>query len=599
MEEIFIKILNMSISASWLILVVIAVRLLLKKTPKWILVLLWGLVGLRLAMPFSISAGFSLIPSVEVISPLIGYAKKPAINSGVYVIDQTINPMQIYLFVLCIAWIVGVIAFLMYGIIGFLRLRRMVAEAVRVQDNIWICDHVESPFILGFLHPQIYLPSSLGEEERNYVLAHEQAHLKRKDHLWKLIGFLLLAVHWFNPLVWIAYFLLCRDIEMACDEKVIKDLEMPEKKAYANALVTCSMQRRMVLACPLSFGKVGVKQRIQAVLHYQKPAFWLVLVAGMICLVVAACFLTNPMNDEQDLSFLNYKNAISLIGQNGVEYVINYPVDVSEIQVGDVDDKQLIQYLEHCNWKKRRFVPQHLASPGSIQFVIEEEYRITIYQKPKVSCVQFENQVRYYRIGSHDYETALSLLHPENPSSARLTGRILSIDTESNKVPLYLFEVIEDGEYFKTGNQVMVPLQKADPSPEPMVGDILEVSFTGDILETYPMRLTQVISMQVIQKADPSDAPAYDCISCVMVDGKLYLDTGKNASSLMPLTPDSSFDGWITSEVDGSQLPTQNGQSNFGIDYGYKRIDDDNIALYMNRDWWLFTAEGSSLKPES
>lgn len=605
METLFIRILNMSISSGWMILAVTAVRLLLKKAPRWISAALWGLVGLRLVMPFTVSTGFSLIPSSEVVDPHIGYAEIPAINSGVSVIDQAINPilgtslaaspensanpMQIWLFVLCIVWITGIIALLIYGAISCLRLRRTVDEAALLQDNVWICDRIQSPFILGVFKPRIYLPSDLNEAERAYVLAHEYAHLKRKDHLWKLIGFLILTIHWFNPLVWLAYILLCRDIEMACDEKVIRDLEMPEKKAYANALVSCSLQRHMVLACPLAFGEVGVKERVRGVLNYQKPAFWLIIAAVLISLVVAVCFLTDPKDKEQDLSFLNYKNAVSLIGQNGVEYVINYPVSGSEIQIGDTDDREFAQYLENCHWTKKRLPPQHPASPGSIQFVIEEGYRITVYQKPRIASVQFEDQVRYYNTGPDDYASALALLRTKDTAAAAFQGRILNIQAGPGQTPSYLVEVIEGGDYFKAGDQITFPLQNADSSPEPVIGDVIEVSFAGNVLETYPMQLTEVLSIHVIRDPDHSDSSQYDRVPCVMVDGKLYLDTGMDASGLIPLSPASSFDGSITSEVDSSELPAENGQSNFGTDYGYKWIDDDHIAIYIDQNWRLFT----------
>ena len=314
MEAILIKALNMSISATWLILAVLLLRLLLKKAPKWFSVVLWGFVGLRLVLPFSLQSVFSLIPSAEVVSPSIGYAQHPAINSGISVIDNavnptlgsslaatpmnSVNPMQIILYLGGIIWMVGIAILLLYGLISYLRLRRKVAEAIPYEKNTWLCDQVKTPFILGVFRPRIYLPSGLNEEETAYVLAHEHAHLKRKDHLWKPLGFLLLTVYWFNPLVWVAYILLCRDIEAACDEKVISDMAMTEKKAYANALVSCSLQRRLILACPLAFGEVGVKERVKGVLNYKKPAFWIILVALLAGIVTAVCFLTVPKKDK-------------------------------------------------------------------------------------------------------------------------------------------------------------------------------------------------------------------------------------------------------------------------------------------------------------
>lgn len=451
MEAVFIKVLNMSISAGWLILAVMLLRLLLKKAPKWISVVLWGLVGLRLVFPFSLQSVLSLIPSAEVISPSIGYAQHPEINSGVSVIDNavnptlgtslaatpmnSVNPMQIVLFLGGIIWTVGIAILLLYGLISYLRLRRKVAEAIPYEKNTWLCDQVKTPFILGVFRPRIYLPSGLNEEETAYVLAHEHAHLKRKDHLWKPLGFLLLTVYWFNPLVWVAYILLCRDIEAACDEKVISDMEMTEKKAYANALVSCSMQRRLILACPLAFGEVGVKERVKGVLNYKKPAFWIIVAALIACVVIAVCFLTNPKDDGPDLSFLNYKNAIPLIGQNDTApYASLSPADSDSVQPGVADAKALAQFLESAKWTKRRAPSSSPEPRGYLEFVIEDDYRIIVYQSERLAAVRFGNDIRYYRTGAGDYEAALATFipapstEPDRVPEERPASKLLSSD---------------------------------------------------------------------------------------------------------------------------------------------------------------------------
>ena len=372
MDAIFIKILNMSISAGYLILAVLLLRLLLRKAPKWFYVLLWGLVGIRLIMPLSIESGLSLLPSAQIVSPSIGYEARPSITSGIPTFDNMVNPVlgnslaadpygsanpaQIWLFIGRVIWLAGVLILLIYSLISVLRLHRKVSEAILCQDNIWLCDHIPSPFILGVFRPRIYLPSGLDEKEMTYVLAHEQAHLKRKDHFWKPIGFLLLSIYWFNPLIWIAYILLCRDIEMACDEKVISNMEMQDKKAYANALVSCSMQRKLVMAYPLTFGEVGVKERVKGVLNYQKPAFWIIVVGILATIVVAVCFLTSPKSDELNVSSASYENAVSFdtgeyvsIEWQGRRYVPFCAVDNSDrgamLAIVDGDDNnQLYEY---------------------------------------------------------------------------------------------------------------------------------------------------------------------------------------------------------------------------------------------------------------
>lgn len=240
MNAVFIKLLNMSITASWLVLAVIILRFLLKKAPKWIRGILWGFVAIRLICPFSLESIFSLVPSAEPIPQNIIVSENPAINSGLPLLNQTINPiiseslapnignsvnpMQIITFAASVIWIVGIIAMLLYTLISYIRICRKVREAVQLKENIWVCDHILTPFILGIVRPRIYLPSSMDEADMKYVISHEKAHLKRKDHIWKPLGFLLLSVYWFNPILWVAYVLLCKDIEFACDEKVIRQL---------------------------------------------------------------------------------------------------------------------------------------------------------------------------------------------------------------------------------------------------------------------------------------------------------------------------------------------------------------------------------------
>ena len=310
MEAVFLKVLNMSITAGWLALTVILVRFVFKKAPKALTVALWGLVGLRLLVPWSFESIFSLIPSAETVPQSITTTDTPQINSGVDIFNSTVNPvisdslapnpgdsvnpMQVVVFVATVVWLVGVAAMLIYTAISFLKIRRRVGEAVHFKDNVYLCDRVDTPFILGVIRPKIYLPSSISEADTEYVLAHETAHLKRHDHLIKPLSFLLLSVYWFNPLLWVAYVLLCRDIELACDEKVIKQMGLDVKKPYSTALINCSIKRRSIAACPLAFGEVGVKSRIKAVLNYKRPAFWVIVTCVLLSCALGVCFLTDP-----------------------------------------------------------------------------------------------------------------------------------------------------------------------------------------------------------------------------------------------------------------------------------------------------------------
>ena len=323
MAAVFLKLLNLSISASWLVLAVLVLRLISKRSPKWMNVLLWGIVALRLVLPFSVESALSLIPSAETVSPaVVQFDPAPTITSGVEFIDNavnpslsesfaaaplaSVNPLYVWTYLAGWVWLIGLGVMLLYALVSYLRLRRRVSVSLCVRENIYLCDAISSPFILGVVKPHIYLPSGLDEVQRQNVLSHEQAHLARRDHWWKPLGFALLAVYWFNPVLWLAYALLCRDIELACDERVIRTMDESAVKTYSTVLLACSMPRKAVITCPLAFGEVGVKERVRNALHYKKPAFWVVAASVTVCVVVAVCFLTDPPTDTDAAGLIGF-----------------------------------------------------------------------------------------------------------------------------------------------------------------------------------------------------------------------------------------------------------------------------------------------------
>ena len=308
MSSVLLKLFDMSVAAGWLVLAVLMVRTLLKKAPRAIVCELWALVGIRLVCPFSIESALSLIPRTEPVMMSVADSARPVANTSAEIIDiyyeSGIVPTIHFdgvMAVLGVLWLVGVFAMLAYMLISYICLRVRVREAAFLRDNIYECDSISTPFILGVFRPKIYLPSAIDEHDAEFVISHERAHLRRFDHVWKPHGFLILALHWFNPLVWLAYVLLCRDIEFACDEKVIKQLGVDIKKPYSEALINCSVPRKTISACPLAFGEVGVKARIKNVLNYKKPAFWIIIVALVLLAAVAVCFLTDPVGFNTDL----------------------------------------------------------------------------------------------------------------------------------------------------------------------------------------------------------------------------------------------------------------------------------------------------------
>lgn len=321
LTDLFLKLVNMSISGSFLMGAVVILRLIFKKAPKWVNCLLWTVAGLRLILPFSLESALSLIPSAETVPPEILYEQTPHISSGIQAFNSvvnpvigealapspgaSVNPVQVITIIGAYIWVTGVVVLLAYALISYLGIKRKTATATLLKDNIFCSEAVGSPFVLGLIRPKIFLPYNIEEAEAGYVISHEKAHIKRGDHLIKPLAYLLLCVYWFNPLVWLSYALLCRDIEMACDEKVIKNFDSDSRKAYSKALLSCSINSNRIAACPLAFGEVGVKERIKGVMNYKKPAFWVIIIALLSCAAVAVCFLTDPLKDESDVPFEN------------------------------------------------------------------------------------------------------------------------------------------------------------------------------------------------------------------------------------------------------------------------------------------------------
>ena len=310
LPETFLELVNISITAGWIVIAVVILRLLFRKAPKWLNCMLWCIVGLRLCFPFDIKSAFSLIPSTQTIDPKTVYSNQFELNSGISAIDSPVNnymggnfyegvtvPNEFQLNItqiLAFIWLAGMALMLIYAFASWAKLKLSLRTATKKEGNIYQSERVKSPFVLGLVRPKIYLPYKINESDVALVTAHEKAHIKRLDHLIKPLGFLLLSIHWFNPLLWLAYVLLCRDIEAACDEKVIKDFGEDERKSYSLALLNASISRKSIAACPLAFGETGVKERIKGVMSYKKPAFWVIIAAVAACIVAAICFLTNP-----------------------------------------------------------------------------------------------------------------------------------------------------------------------------------------------------------------------------------------------------------------------------------------------------------------
>ena len=316
MTDFFVALLNRAWSAGYLILAVLLLRLLLEKCPKNLLLWLWALVGLRLVLPDVPVSSLSLVPQHPIVPADIGLSPAPAIHSQIPVADrvvnavlaenfapipaQSVNPMQVVLAVAAAIWAIGVLALVLYAAVSYFRLWRKVQVCVPLGNRQYLCDGIPTAFLLGLFRPRICLPSDMAEENRDYVLRHELAHLRHGDHVWKVLGFGILCVYWFHPLVWVSYGLFCRDLEMACDERVIAQLGEGEKKAYSYALLSCSAQRRGLHLSPLAFGESSVRSRIRNVLRFRKAGLWMVLLVLVLGAGLAVFFLTDPNEPPEE-----------------------------------------------------------------------------------------------------------------------------------------------------------------------------------------------------------------------------------------------------------------------------------------------------------
>lgn len=367
MDDVFLKLVNLSISASWLILAVLVLRFVLKKAPKWVMPLLWGVVALRLVCLFSIESALSLIPSAETIpSEIVTETREPVLYEQA-TLDIVTNPTlpsaaevpvgvsrqqaQVDFNIYSVLWLAGMAALLVHALVSAEKLKRKLATAILLRDNIYESEFVDSPFVFGVVKPNIYLPMHMDEGTAAYVIAHERAHLARRDHWWKVLGYLVLALHWFNPLVWVAYILFCRDIELACDEKVVKGLDGAARADYSQALLSCAAPKRAVAACPLAFGEGNIKMRVKSALHYKKPAFWVAAAAVLAVVIVAVCFLTNPKSERGSLVWAQKLNAADVAS---IELYV--PAEGEARQYKKLDTEEMAQAVELINSSRGTYI---------------------------------------------------------------------------------------------------------------------------------------------------------------------------------------------------------------------------------------------------
>lgn len=455
----------MSISASWVVIAVLTLRFCLKKAPKWVNVLLWGIVAVRMVFPFSIESVLSLIPSAETISPSIMMEQSPSVQTGVPALNHVINPvisgsftpapgasanpLQIWIPVLAGIWLFGIAALFLYSAVSYWRLRRKVCEAVILRGNIYQSEKVCSPFVLGIIRPKIYLPYHMDSREMDHVIAHEQTHIRRKDHWWKPLGFLLLTTHWFNPLMWLSYILLCQDIELACDEKVIRKMSNEQRADYTQALVACSVDRRLITACPLAFGEIGVKERVKSVMNYKKPAFWIVLASVIVCAVIAVCFLTNPIGFQFDVSANTIVSANHFDMRNADDPVA---IEMTPAQIGELNSR--LAGVKNC----KRSDKYAGLTPGyqiSAQMQDGSYIRISGYSLSDNTMVDIEQSGKRYAVSDREFQEYLSRICAGGDVSAAFDLQPLRVQypeyfdlDASAGLDVYVWQMAPDSYYF-------------------------------------------------------------------------------------------------------------------------------------------------------
>lgn len=416
----FLTVLNMSITASYMILFVMLARLLLKKAPKGFSYSLWAVVLFRLICPVSFSStvsflGFMKAPSMEHIPANLSRMAQPQVNLGINELNQAINsslpavtpmasanPMQIILFLSSVVWVLGILSLMIYSVVSYRLLHRNVRTAMRLKDNIFECETIQSPFVLGILKPRIYLPIGFPESEKSYILKHEEIHIQRFDYLIKPLAFLVLCVHWFNPLVWISFILMTKDMEMSCDERVLRDMGSEIKKDYSSSLLSLAVSRKIISGSPLAFGESNVKSRIKNVLNYRRPTFWAVVLAVGVILVLSVGLMANPRSNEPDLSFLNINNTATVAVQHESLMIRAHGQGASIIS-GNVFGRWL--YKTSVNWQETKVPsPFELAPTLSIYINNSVGHEVRFYEsEPELAMVLYDGHYRYYSIPTEAY----------------------------------------------------------------------------------------------------------------------------------------------------------------------------------------------------
>lgn len=547
MVEFFLTLLNMSLVAGWLIVALLVLRPLLKKAPRAFVCALWGLVGLRLVCPFSFESVLSLIPSSEPISKEviitqgehIGNLQTAIHRQSVNIISNTLaspagasfNPMQAISLVAAFIWAVGVAVMLIISLVSFLSLKKTVSPSINTGGNVFINDEIASPFVLGIIRPKIYIPSSLTEYEKGFVIAHENAHIKRRDYLIKPLGYALLSLHWFNPLVWVAYILLCRDIESACDELVVKKMDYNGKKEYSQILLRLSLPVNKIRACPVAFGEVGVKSRVKSVLNYKKPAFWVTSVAVVLAAVLSICFLTNPIsakNEETETLEKCISKAIVDFNktENGnLNFCVENYVELKTLTFNeDITVYIWAYYGEYQQNGDKAELVFESYKPAKVRVVKEEmSYSLVEYTAAETGNISAWAKENFPQELFESVMYTPGYYNDQKSSALEIAKEHFGISAESNELfPVFNAEVLEISEKYitvaplkgecvsrNTFDKVRLSTKHlSSTSYSPFVGDIVRVRYVDIItVESDPPILHKVFNLDLLESKVGTELP--------------------------------------------------------------------------------------------
>ncbi len=529
LRELFLGIVNMTITASVVIVVVLLLRLLLARLPKRFSYVLWGIVLFRLLCPISLPSPISVLDVTEGRATDRGgmeyfsQTDQGEISASMTLLPQTdqaaddhpgvnavISFRERMVPALALAWFLGAIVMLGISIWSMARLVKRVECSMRLKENIYLADHIFSPFVLGLVRPRIYLPSGLSAEEREYILLHEQYHIKRKDYIFKILAFIALCLHWFNPLAWLAFVLAGRDMEMSCDEAVMKRMDQDVRREYAGLLLQLSTGKRLIFGTPLAFGEGNPKGRIKNIMHVKKPAVFVVAASVAVCIAAAGCLMTNPAESRPSMKWARE------LSEDEVAYVELVVMPQSpEKQYRYFDENEVTELVGLIRESRGKYLANHEETDGGSIFFYLTMKDGTTHKVGNIGNVYLNVDGDYYDAGYEWLSTwddsfgagneRLPAGFYENPDQGSVSVEFQARVIEARDGYL-LVEPVEGAAERGSADRIDVPIQHIDPSPEPEVGDLVEISYDGMIMESYPAQLGEVYEITVLEEgAGPAE----------------------------------------------------------------------------------------------